>query len=445
MKALALSIRWIDRFLSLEIRQMETRDLFRARFLVFSILFTIPCNFFPCILHVIHEGTYSIWIYESMANVLLCFYLIWHLRSAAHYLKATRIFLVWMHLLVLFALVAMPTVFSPLYFWSPCLIVLSSLIFGMRGAVYSFAILTSSWLLNLFWQFHHGSVWISTGIEAYVELMTLHVMGSCLFMAMVTGVYEFLRELSYNEQARKRLLAARHAHTGAVGELVGHVAHEVNNPLAILQGSAARLRRQFERNEWSHEARKLLGNMQRSHDRIVKVQQGLTVFASGNQYEPFVSCDVRTLMRDVQIAMKPQAQVQKVFLDFVDRSTNSTLRCQPHQLVYVLCSLIQNALDALRDSSDPRILVEVKFEGRFLAISVSDNGKGIAEALQDHIFQPFFTTKSGGTAQGLSLSVCRGILADHGGEISFQSQNESTSFLLHIPRDVASVKQRKGV
>ncbi len=70
--------------------------------------------------------------------------------------------------------------------------------------------------------------------------------------------------------------------------------------------------------------------------------------------------------------------------------------------------------------------------------AVSDNGKGIDPEAQDRVFQPFFTTKTSGSAQGLSLSVCRGILARHGGEIYFESRPGATTFICQLPRDSQS-------
>lgn len=435
----------LDRFLSPDLRKLEMRDLFRVRFLVFTILFVIPCGFIPSLLlRSLSKGGFA-WIYVGLTNLVFSIILLLALKRSRDYHRIAMLSLLWMHGLFVYNLLSLPSLFSLVYLWSSFLVVISSLIFGMRGAIFSSFGLTTISLLNILYQYETNTPWVNMSFDVYLERILLNLIGSTLLTAAVTGVYEFMRDVSDKHQTSQRLIAARHAHTGAVGELVGHVAHEVNNPLAILQGSVMRLRRLLERNEWRHEARKLLMNMQRSHERIIRVQQSLSIFASGNQQEPFVSYDVRSILKTVQLAMKPQAQAQQVHLEFHDTTGPLVLRCQPHQLVYVLCSLIQNALDACRDHPSPHIVVEVREADSMLILSVTDNGKGIDASAQDRIFQPFFTTKNGGNAQGLSLSVSRGILARHGGEIQFKSRPGSTTFACQISREhLSGIQLAKG-
>jgi signal transduction histidine kinase len=435
----------LDHFLSHELQKMESHALIRVRFLVFALLFVMPCGFIPSLLLQSWDPSGPIWIYQGFVNLLVALLLLKALRRSRTHLRIAFCAVLWLHILFLFTLLALPSLFSLVYLWISSLVVISSLIFGMRGALLSSSALTTISLATIAYRFQEGIPWVTLDFEAYVHQIFYQLAGSTLLTAAVTGVHEFMRDASESLQSRQRLIAARHAHTGAVGELVGHVAHEVNNPLAIMQGSVIRLRRQLERGEWSHEAHKLLLNMQRSHERMIRVQQSLAIFASGHQHEPFVSHELRSLLKDVQRAMKPQAQAQQVRLEFKDLSQPQPIRCQPHQLVYVLCSMIQNALDACRDHAEPHVLVEARDEGSMLVLTVSDNGKGIDPSVQDRIFQPFFTTKTGGQAQGLSLSVSRGILARHGGEIRFQSQPGATRFSCMIPRmDASDIQLARG-
>jgi signal transduction histidine kinase len=439
MKALLRITKTLDFFLSPELRKQEARDIIRMRFLVFAILAVIPIGFLPCLLFRGSDTNASVWIIQGLANLVISIGLLTSLKHTRDYRRIATASVLWMHVFFVYSLLAFPSVFSLVYLWSSFLVVMSSLIIGMRGALLSFGSLTVFSLVTISLRHLQGARWMTLNFDMYVEQLVLGLIGSTLLTAAVTGVYEFMRDANEQHQARQRLIAARHAHTGAVGELVGHVAHEVNNPLAILQGSVTRLKRHLERNQWTHEGRKLLGNMQRSHERIIRVQESLAIFASGHQHEPFVSHDVRSILKDVQLAMKPQALAQQVALEFHDPGRSLMLRCQPHQLIYVLCSLIQNSLDACRDHPNPEIHVTVREADALLVFSVSDNGKGIESSAQDKIFQPFFTTKSDGNAQGLSLSVSRGILARHGGDIDFTSQQGSTIFICQVPRDPAAV------
>ncbi len=445
MKFFTHIVNTLDRFLSPDLRKLEMRELIRLRFLVFTIIFVIPCSFFPSLLlKSLHPDDHFL-IYQGPVNLVVSLILLWNLHSSRNHHRMRALTVLWSHVLFVFNMLAFPTIFSLIYLWSSCLIVFTGLNFGIRGALLSYFGLTTLSLLNITHQYQQNAAWQSLEFDSYVEQILLSLTGSTLFTAIVAGVYEYMRDASDRHTARQSLIAARHAHTGAVGELVGHVAHEVNNPLAILQGSVMRLRRQLEKDDRNHEARKLLAKMQRSHERIIHVQKSLAIFASGNLHEPFISHDVQSILKDVQMAMKPLAQAQQVQLDFRNVSLKQRIRCQPHQLVYVLCCLIQNALDACRDQQDPKIVTVVQDEGPLLRFSVADNGKGIDVSVQERIFQPFFTTKISGNAQGLSLSVCRGILAQHGGDIHFESQPGATTFTFQLPREAGSeIQQARG-
>ncbi len=422
----------LDFFLSPELRKLDLHELSRVRFLVFLILAVIPCGFIALLM----KGnmiTPALIVYQGLANFGVSMLILWSLRRSKTHYRLSALTVFWMHLIFASNLVTSGSIFSLMYLWSPCLIAFSSLIFGMRGALGSAIGLTALSVFCIVRNNEAHFAWNRLSYDVYVGQLFLNLVGSIALTAALAGFYEYSRDFIERQLSRRREIAARHDLTTAIGELVGHLAHEVNNPLAILLGNASRLRRHVEQNDWNQDADKILASMHRGYERILRVHKSLTIFGSGHHLEPFALSDIRAIVSKVQFAMQPQAQAQHVQLEFRDSTQQKVLRCQLNQIAQVLCHLVQNALEACRDQPNPKIEVDVKDEGDRLIFSVLDNGKGIDHELHEKVFQPFFTTKTEGNALGLSLSVCRGILAQHKGELRFSSQQGATLFECLLP------------
>jgi len=111
-----------------------------------------------------------------------------------------------------------------------------------------------------------------------------------------------------------------------------------------------------------------------------------------------------------------------------------TLRFDPEQIRQVLINLFKNAIEAMPEGGELTVVTRA-LEDR-VEVAIADTGHGMSENVQENLFQPFFTTKAGGT--GLGLSVSQKIVHDHGGDIMAQSRpgaGSSFTFWLPIPRD----------
>ena len=110
-----------------------------------------------------------------------------------------------------------------------------------------------------------------------------------------------------------------------------------------------------------------------------------------------------------------------------------------HQLHQVLVNLIANAHHAMRKQPKPaprriRLASQLDREHQRVRLTVADTGPGIAPEIREKIFEPFFTTKPAGEGTGLGLSLCRGIIEEHGGTISIQSEpGQGATFVIELP------------
>jgi signal transduction histidine kinase len=124
---------------------------------------------------------------------------------------------------------------------------------------------------------------------------------------------------------------------------------------------------------------------------------------------------------------------QHISLNFKNSASNSAyVLSDRDQLLRVMNNLLKNAIQATSETSDPVIDITLSTQGEYYQISVSDNGPGIDENVQDRIFVPNFTTKTRG--MGLGLAISKNIIEQFGGEIWFEtSEGRGTSFHFKLP------------
>jgi signal transduction histidine kinase len=121
------------------------------------------------------------------------------------------------------------------------------------------------------------------------------------------------------------------------------------------------------------------------------------------------------------------ADHSNIHIEFQTRLEKVMVRADKDQILRVLNNLVNNAVQAISDADNGKILLSLTEEGRHIKVSVQDNGVGIQDEMKAKIFQPNFSTKSYGT--GLGLAMCKRIIEQHGGHIGFDSERgKGTTF-----------------
>jgi signal transduction histidine kinase len=109
------------------------------------------------------------------------------------------------------------------------------------------------------------------------------------------------------------------------------------------------------------------------------------------------------------------------------------ISCYPEKLIQVWNHLLQNSIHAIQTNGEIIISVKEGTAKPSVLVSFQDNGKGISDDIKEKIFDPFFTTKKSGEGSGLGLHICREIISQHSGTISFESIPKKTIFTVEIP------------
>jgi two-component system NtrC family sensor kinase len=215
-----------------------------------------------------------------------------------------------------------------------------------------------------------------------------------------------------------------------IGEFVAGVAHELNNPLTSVMGFSELL----QQSELQEQQRRYLDVVFKSAKRCQKVVQSLLSFARRHAPERKFVCVNEIIEAAVEIS---QAQLRTSGIEVVTQLEPHlpATELDPHQMQQVFLNLITNARQALEGRPTKGLLrVATQSGPGCVRIIFEDNGPGIAPENLNRIFNPFFTTKEVGKAMGLGLSMCYGIIAEHGGTISAQSTyGTGATFTVELP------------
>ena len=264
----------------------------------------------------------------------------------------------------------------------------------------------------------------------------------------------FFDDITERKQAEEKLKDVRKKlvqsdKLAAVGLMAAGVAHEINNPLAVIMSSIQmlleRIKKEGAANIDSNIYTKALDMTERATNRCRKIVAGLLVFSAPARFQ-LDPIDIREVVEESLDILKDQIKAHKVKIIRDFASHLPLLKADKYKLGGVFSNLITNACDAMPEGgqlkittrlSQPRTeaLREAVDEARkTVEIEFSDTGEGISEENMIRIFDPFFTTKDTNKGTGLGLSICYGIIKEHGGFIDVKSEKgKGTTFIVTLP------------
>jgi PAS domain S-box-containing protein len=245
-------------------------------------------------------------------------------------------------------------------------------------------------------------------------------------------------EMAERQQAEAQLrqqqaMLFQHEKLAAMGTMLASVAHELNNPLAVIMMEADLLHE--ERQDDNVQAEPLKAITQAA-ERCMRIVRNFLTLARQHPPER-QNVVLNTVVEGAMELLVYGLQVDTITVDWQLAPALPLLWADPHQLHQVIVNLVTNAHHALREVPLPRHLtLTTRYDPREtgVVLEVADTGPGIPPALQARLFEPFFTTKPPGVGTGLGLPLCRGIIEAHGGSISVESQpGQGTVFRVVLP------------
>ena len=229
--------------------------------------------------------------------------------------------------------------------------------------------------------------------------------------------------------AQDQLIQA--AKLAAVGELVAGVAHELNNPLAVISGYCELILLDQDVDETTKESVKLVHEQSGRCSRIVKNLLSFAHPSTDEKGEMSINASVEMVLQ----LRRHQLNLSNIELDVDLEPDLAPSIADTQQIEQVILNLVVNAEQAMTAArGGGKLKIRTKQEDNRVLIQVSDDGPGIPSENLRRIFDPFFTTKAVGKGTGLGLSLCHSIIQDHGGHISVESGPVGgTTFTVEMP------------
>ena len=276
----------------------------------------------------------------------------------------------------------------------------------------------------------------------YAVLVFLHLSALSILVVSVFITRHMINVI------RKRDMAADHLNRqlmqtsklASIGQLSAGVAHEINNPLAIILTERQLLldmagQTPHPNIDYNEQFDDSMSQIDVQVQRCKRITQNLLRFARRTR-SVIETVNINAFLGEVVELMEREARAGgiKFFVEFEDDI--NPLLSDPSQLQQVFLNLITNAIDAHEDKAYGSVKIMTRSNGRSdgVTISIADSGCGIATENIEKIFDPFFTTKPVGKGTGLGLSICYAIVKRLGGEITVRSQvDEGTEFDIFLP------------
>ncbi len=269
------------------------------------------------------------------------------------------------------------------------------------------------------------------------ELLALLAVSAVLIVAVVLwSSNQFVNRLQEADHRRSTLLhqVEYNNKLASIGRLAAGVAHEINNPLAIINEKAGLLKDLIELSEDFPRKDKTLGLVQsvlRSVDRCSTITHRLLGFAKHMDVQ-HEEIDLPSLLKEVLSFLEKEASYRELDVAIDVAPSVPTVESDRGQLQQVFLNLLNNSFAAVSDGGQIRIIIR-RAGPDTVSVAISDNGVGIPEDSLKKIFEPFFSTKEG-SGTGLGLSITYGIVLKLGGRIDVDSTvGEGTTFTVVLP------------
>lgn len=243
---------------------------------------------------------------------------------------------------------------------------------------------------------------------------------------------DLVNERTY-ELDQQRAKAYQAAKMATLGEMAGGIAHEINNPLAVIAAYAEKLKRRLPYAEDNQEQLKQgLETIERTVERISKIVKGMKSFSRSADTDPMKVVSLKSIIDETLVLCEEKVKSNQVKLT-VNEIPNYNILCRDVQVIQSVLNLIQNAIDAISECETREIQVIFESIEKRVSIIVEDSGPGVPKELVEKIMNPFFTTKEVGKGTGLGLFISLGLIESNHGKLYLDTKSSKTRFIIELP------------
>ncbi len=275
-------------------------------------------------------------------------------------------------------------------------------------------------------------------LKPRLKLMGYLGVSMVLIVLSIMGMATFLVGRIHKADS-KRIKALHHIgysdKLASIGRLASGIAHEINNPLAIIDQKTGLIQdiftisKEFSPNE---QLNKLTKDILAAVDRCSTVTRRLLDFAR-HMDSKIELVDIKKIIRQIFTFFKKDADRQGIAMSFKSRDNIENFECDRGSLQQIILNLFNNAFAAMEDGGQLKLDVKLNKDKKVI-ITVSDTGIGISSSDINQIFEPFFSSNAAHWGTGLGLSITYGLIKEMNGNIVVKSElGKGTSFIVILP------------
>ncbi len=280
-----------------------------------------------------------------------------------------------------------------------------------------------------FFSLHSGS---SAGLALLLNIFMLFIGAFLLEQLTFSQKAEALVEERTRELELSKIQLINSSKMASLGEMASGMAHEINNPLAIIQGKVKVISMMLEELQLNQPSVFTeIHKIKLTTDRIDKIVKGLRNFSRASNNDPFEPILLQKLLEETLDLCSEKFKAHGIDLR-IKPIPNVFIMCRPSQISQVFINLLNNSSDAIEENREKWIEIDFKVENNKICIIFTDSGTGIPEDIAARIMEPFFTTKEVRKGTGLGLSIAKSIIETHHGSIWLDHSHPHTRFVIEF-------------
>ncbi len=269
------------------------------------------------------------------------------------------------------------------------------------------------------------------------------VVGFIFFLFLILAIYrryqsnaQTLVQVTHSLEL-ERLASIQSSKLASLGEMAAGLAHEINNPLAVIIGRAEMIMTQIsEGSATDVEVSKTISKINDMAFRISKIVTSMRKISKGAVNNDLASINLNSVIEDILNLSSERLRTSLIILDRSGVDSDLNVMASFTQLSQVIINLFNNSVDELikMPEENRSIVLSTEQIGSEVILRISDSGQGIPDAVRKKLFEPFFTTKEVGKGTGLGLSISKGLMIDMGGNLELSPDLNQTCFILKLQK-----------
>jgi two-component system NtrC family sensor kinase len=297
-------------------------------------------------------------------------------------------------------------------------------------------LLNTPWKLVLIKeQYLHAKRWVQFKIKLTIMFLFCGIVAVFIILELSTAITNHIHESDKKRQQLYRE-AENSNKLASIGRLAAGVAHEINNPLAIINQKTGLVQDFIESSDdfiYKEAMSEVLDGIQNSVERCKIITHRLLGFARQTDVNIEEEIDINDTIREVVGFLAKEATYNQIRIEFHLSREISKIWSARGPLQQVFLNITNNAIDAIGNNGKITLTSRL-IDQDTVQITIEDDGPGMDLEVQRHIFEPFFTTKETGKGTGLGLSITYGLVKKLGGNINVKSEiGKGTVFEINLP------------